>query len=195
MNSIPSIVNGEVFCDIFSAMLKSRSIYLEGEINSQIAASINAQLLYLDSIGDEDIEMHIDSPGGSISAGMAILDTMNYIKADVATICSGTAASMAAVIFAGGAKGKRYILPHSEVMIHQPSTGFEISKASDIKIIADHIAAKKRELINVLSENSGQPREQVEKDIESDHYMNAEEAVKYGIADKILTSTTGKHSV
>ncbi len=195
MNSIPSIVNGEVFCDIFSAMLKSRSIYLEGEINSQIAASINAQLLYLDSIGDEDIEMHIDSPGGSISAGMAILDTMNYIKADVATICSGTAASMAAVIFAGGAKGKRYILPHSEVMIHQPTTGFEISKASDIKIIADHIAAKKRELINVLSENSGQPREQVEKDIESDHYMNAEEAVKYGIADKILTSTTGKHSV
>ncbi len=195
MNSIPSIVNGEVFCDIFSAMLKSRSIYLEGEINSQIAASINAQLLYLDSIGDEDIEMHIDSPGGSISAGMAILDTMNYIKADVATICSGTAASMAAVIFAGGAKGKRYILPHSEVMIHQPSTGFEISKASDIKIIADHIAAKKRELIDVLSENCGQPREQVEKDIESDHYMNAEEAVKYGIADKILTSTTGKHSV
>ncbi len=184
---IPSIQNGNVYSDVFSIQLENRIINIVGEINSSTAAVIKAELFHLASIGDEDIEMHIDSPGGSVSAGMAILDTMNYIKPDVVTICSGFAASMAAVIFSGGAKGKRYILPHSEVMIHQPSTGFEVSKASDIKIIADHISAKKRELIEVLAENCGQSREQVEKDIESDHYMNSEEAVKYGIADKILT--------
>ena len=184
---IPSIKNGEVYSDVVSAQLGDRIISVVEEINSQNAAVIKAELLHLASISDDDIEMHIDSPGGSVSAGMAILDTMNYIKPDVVTICSGIAASMAAVIFSGGAKGKRYILPHSEVMIHQPSTGFEVSKASDIKIIADHISAKKRELIDVLAENCGQSKEQLEKDIESDHYMNAEEAVKYGIADKILT--------
>ncbi len=185
MNIIPSILNGEGYRDIFSAMLANRVVFLEGEITSETAAVIKAQLLYLSSTGDEDIEMHVSSPGGSVSAGLEIIDVMNYIKPDVVTICSGIAASMAAVLLSAGTKGKRHILPHAEIMIHQPSGGFD-GKASDIRIVADHISEKKRELIDILSETTGQSKKQIEKDIESDHYMNAEESVKYNIVDKIL---------
>ena len=158
---------------------------LQGPITSETAMLINAQLLFLASKGNEDIEMYIDSPGGSVSAGLSIIDTMNHIKPDVATICNGIAASMGAVILSSGAQGKRYMFPHSECMIHQPSTGVE-GKESDIRIVAEHIARTKRELINILSANCRQEIEKVVKDIESDYYMDALESVSYGIADSIL---------
>ncbi|MCR4721346.1 MAG: ATP-dependent Clp protease proteolytic subunit [Lachnospiraceae bacterium] len=187
MRNIPMVRNtsGEYCEDIFSELLGQRNVMLQGPITSEHAAVINAELLYLASLSDDPIEMYIDSPGGSISAGLSIIDMMNHIKPEVATICCGEAASMGAVIFSAGARGKRYMFPHSECMIHQPTTGFE-GKESDIRIIANYISRKKEELIEILSKNCHQEREKVEKDIESDNYMNASESVAYGLADRIL---------
>ncbi len=187
MNIIPTVKlnNGEAYSDIFSTLLEQRIVMVQGPITSELAMTVNGQMLYLESKSGDPIEMYIDSPGGSISAGLSIIDMMNHIKPEVITICCGQAASMGAVIFSAGAKGKRYMLPHSECMIHQPSTGFE-GKESDIRIIADYISHKKKELVDILSENCGQDCEKVEKDIESDNFMNAEESVEYGLADKIL---------
>ena len=187
MNIIPTVKlnNGEAYSDIFSTLLDQRNVMLQGLITSELAMTVNAQFLYLASKSDDPIELYIDSPGGSVTAGLSIIDMMNHIKPEVITICCGTAASMGAVIFSAGARGKRYMLPHSECMIHQPSTGFE-GKESDIRIIADYISRKKRELVDILSANCRQDRKKVEKDIESDKYMTAAESVEYGIADTIL---------
>ena len=172
--------------DVFSCNLESRVIHLVGEVTDEMAASVVAQLLHLASVGDEDIQLYINSPGGSVSAGMAIYDTMQYIKPDVATVCLGKAASMGAVILSGGAKGKRMILPHGEVMIHQPSGGVE-GQASELLIAAEHIKETKKMLNEVLSSNCNKPYEQVEQDTERDHWMRAAEAVEYGVVDAVLT--------
>ncbi|MCR5388808.1 MAG: ATP-dependent Clp protease proteolytic subunit [Lachnospiraceae bacterium] len=187
MNFIPTVKlnDSEIYSDIFSTLLEQRNVMVQGPITSELAMTVNSQLLYLASKSNEPIEMYIDSPGGSVSAGLSIIDIMNHIKPDVITICCGNAASMGAVIFSAGAQGKRYMLPHSECMIHQPSTGFE-GKESDIRIVADNISRKKQILIDILSKNCHQDREKVEKDIEYDKYMTASECVEYGIADKIL---------
>ena len=171
--------------DIFSGNLEKRIIHLVGEVTDEMAASIIAQLLQLASEGMEDISLYINSPGGSVSAGMAIYDTMQYIKPDVATVCVGKAASMGAVILSGGAKGKRHILPHSEVMIHQPSSGVS-GQATDILLVADHIAKTRKMLNELLAQNCGQDFEQVAKDTERDFWMSAKEALSYGIVDKVL---------
>ena len=171
--------------DIFSKNLESRIIHLVGEINDEMSALITAQLLQLDSENNEDIYIYINSPGGSVSAGLAILDTMNYVKSDVATICIGCAASMGAVLLSNGAKGKRCILPHSEVMIHQPSGGYE-GQVSEILIASEHSRECTKVLNKILSDNCGKPIKQVEKDTDRDYWMKANDAVKYGIVDKIL---------
>ncbi len=171
--------------DIFSRNLEDRIVYLVGEINDEMAASVVAQLLALASKGNEDIQLYINSPGGSVSAGLAIYDTMQHIRPDVATICMGRAASMGAVILSGGAAGKRYVLPHAEVMIHQPSGGME-GQASELEIAAEHIRETKKMLNEILAENCGKELKQVVKDTDRDHWMRAAEAVKYGVADKIL---------
>ena len=171
--------------DVFSCNLESRVIHLVGEVTDEMSASIVAQLLHLEAMGDEDIYLYINSPGGSVSAGMAIYDTMQYIKPDVATVCLGRAASMGAVILSGGAKGKRMILPHGEVMIHQPSGGME-GQASELLIAAEHIKDTKRMLNEVLSENCGKTYEQVALDTERDYWMRAKEAVEYGVVDVVL---------
>jgi ATP-dependent Clp protease protease subunit len=181
---IPTVkFNGEAYSDIFSTLLNQGIVIVQGPITSELAMSVNAQLLYLDSQGTGPIEMYIDSPGGSISAGLSIIDMMGRIKREVRTICCGQAASMGAVIFSSGAQ--RFMLPHSECMIHQPSTGFE-GKESDIRIVADYITRKKEELIDILAQNCNQARETVRKEIECDNYMTAEESVAFGLADKIL---------
>lgn len=172
--------------DIFSSNLESRIIHLVGEVTDEMAASIVAQLLHLASSGVEDIHLYINSPGGSVSAGMAIYDTMQFIKPDVATVCIGKAASMGAVILSGGAKGKRAILPHSEVMIHQPSSGIA-GQATDIMLAADHISKTRTMLNEILSENCGKDLEKVTLDTERDFWMKAGEALDYGIVDKVLT--------
>ena len=171
--------------DIFSSNLNNRVIHLVGEITDEMSASIVAQLLHLASVGEEDIHLYINSPGGSVSAGMAIYDTMQYIKPDVVTVCLGRAASMGAVILSGGAKGKRAILPHGEVMIHQPSGGMT-GQASELLIAAEHIKDTKHMLNQVLSENCNRPYEQVVKDTERDYWLHANEALEYGIVDKVL---------
>lgn len=171
--------------DIFSCNLENRVIHLVGEINDEMSASIVAQLLYLDSEKKEDIQLYINSPGGSVSAGMAIYDTMQNIRSDVSTVCLGRAASMGAVILSGGAKGKRKILPHSEVMIHQPSGGME-GQASELLIAAEHIKQTKQLLNEVLSENCGKPYEELVKDTERDYWMRPAEALEYGVVDEIL---------
>lgn len=170
--------------DIFSANLEDRIIHLVGEVTDEMAASIVAQLLHLASQGTEDIHLYINSPGGSVSAGMAIYDTMQFIQPEVATVCVGRAASMGAVILAGGAKGKRTILPHSEVMIHQPSSGVS-GQASEIMIAAEHIKKTKSVLNQLLAENCGKQAEEVTKDTERDYWMSAVEALEYGIVDKL----------
>ena len=172
--------------DVFSSNLESRVIHLVGPVTDEMSASVVAQLLHLEAMGDEDIYLYINSPGGSVSAGMAIYDTMQYIKPDVATVCLGRAASMGAVILSGGAKGKRMILPHGEVMIHQPSGGME-GQASELLIAAEHIKATKKMLNEILSENCEKDYEQVVKDTERDFWMRANEAVEYGVVDTILT--------
>ncbi len=187
---IPMVVdqvgNNERSYDIYSRLLEDRIIFLSGEINDQVANSVVAQLIYLEGKNpDKDIFMYINSPGGSVSAGLAIYDTMNYIKCDVSTICIGMAASMGAVILSSGAKGKRICLPHSEVMIHQPLGGTH-GQQSDIEIQAKHIS-KTRDLLNkILSENTGKPIDVIKKDTDRDNFMDAKTAVKYGLVDKIF---------
>lgn len=189
MNLIPTVIeksnHGERAYDIYSRLLKDRIIILSDEINDNNANSVVAQLLYLDSLNHDDIHLYINSPGGSITAGMAIYDTMNVINSDVSTICIGMAASMAAFLLSSGEKGKRFILPNSEVMIHQPLGGAQ-GQATEIKIAAERILKLKDKLNNILSKNTGQKMEIIEKDTERDNFMTAEEALKYGIIDKIL---------
>ncbi len=186
---IPVVVEqtnrGERSYDIYSRLLEDRIIFLNGEINDQIANLVIAQLIYLEGKDpDKDIMMYINSPGGSVVAGMAIFDTMNYIKCDVCTVCVGMAASMAAILLSSGAKGKRFALPNSEVMIHQPLGGYS-GQASDIKIHAEHMMKTRKLLNKILSENSGMSIETIEKDTDRDNFMSAEEAKKYGLIDKI----------
>ena len=189
MNLIPTVIernsSGERAYDIYSRLLKDRIIILSGEIDDNLANSVIAQILYLDSINHDDINMYINSPGGSVTAGMAIYDTMNFVKSDISTNCLGIAASMAAFLLSSGKKGKRFILPNAEVMIHQPLGGVQ-GQATEIKIAAERILKMREKLNNILSKNTGQSIEKIEKDTERDNFMNAEEAVEYKIVDKIL---------
>ena len=189
MNLVPVVVdkdgNGERSYDIYSRLLKNRIIILSGEIDDNLSNAVVAQLLYLDSINHEDISLYINSPGGSITSGMAIMDTMNFIKSDVSTICMGMAASMGAFLLSCGKKGKRYILPNAEVMIHQPLGGAK-GQATEIKIAAERILKLKDKLNTMIAKNTGQDLKKVEKDTERDHFLTAQEAVNYGIVDKIL---------
>lgn len=190
---IPTVIEksnqGERAYDIFSRILKNRIILLSGEIDDNTANVVIAELLYLDSINNDDISLYINSPGGSISAGMAIFDTMNYIKSDVSTICIGMAASMAAFLLACGKSGKRYCLPNSEVMIHQPLGGVQ-GQATEIKIVAERIIKLKNKLNQILSEKTNKKLSEIEKDTDRDYYMNSQEALEYGIIDKIITTNT-----
>ena len=177
---------GERSYDIFSRLLKDRIIFLSDEVNDATASLVVAQLLFLDSEDpDKDINLYINSPGGSITAGMAIYDTMQYIKCDVSTICMGMAASMGAFLLSSGAKGKRLALPNSEIMIHQPLGGAQ-GQATDIQIHAERIIKMKDKLNRMLAEHTGQPLEVIQKDTERDNFMSAEEALKYGLIDKIV---------
>ena len=177
---------GERSYDIYSRLLEDRIIFLTGEINDAVADTVVAQLIYLEGKDpNKDICLYINSPGGSVTAGLAIYDTMNYIKCDVSTICIGLAASMGAFLLSSGAKGKRFALPNSEIMIHQPLGGAQ-GQASDIKIQADHIIKTKHRLNSILSMNSGKPYEVVEKDTDRDNYLSAEEAKEYGLIDEIF---------
>ncbi len=182
---IDQVGNIERSYDIYSRLLEDRIVFLSGEINDNVANTVVAQLIYLEGKNpDKDIYMYINSPGGSVTAGLAIYDTMQYIKCDVSTICIGMAASMAAVILSSGAKGKRICLPHSEVMIHQPLGGAQ-GQASDIEIHARHIQ-KTREILNkILADNTGKSVETITKDTDRDNYLDAKQALKYGLIDKI----------
>ncbi len=187
-NVIETVRGGERFYDIYSRLLKDRIIFLGEEVTDVSASIIVAQLLYLESEDPgKDISLYINSPGGSVSAGLAIYDTMNYIKCDVSTICIGMAASMGAFLLAGGAKGKRFALPNSEVMIHQPSGGAQ-GQATEIQIVAEKILATKKKLNEILAANTGQPYEVIAADTERDHYMTAEEAKAYGLIDAVIGS-------
>ncbi|MDR1927372.1 MAG: ATP-dependent Clp endopeptidase proteolytic subunit ClpP [Oscillospiraceae bacterium] len=190
MSLVPMVIEqtgrGERSFDIFSRLLNERIVMLSDEVNDVTASLVIAQLLHLEAEDPEkDISFYINSPGGSVSAGMAIFDTMNYIKSDVSTICMGMAASMGSFLLAAGAKGKRFALPNSEIMIHQPMGGAQ-GQATEIKIVADHILKTRARLNKLLSENTGQPLEIIERDTERDNYMTAQEAVQYGLVDKIL---------
>jgi ATP-dependent Clp protease protease subunit len=187
---VPMVVEqtnrGERSYDIYSRLLEDRIIFLTGEINDITADIVIAQLIYLEGKDpDKDISLYINSPGGSVTAGMGIYDTMNYIKCDVSTICVGMAASMGAFLLSSGAKGKRFALPNSEIMIHQPLGGAQ-GQASDIKIQAEHILKIKDRLNRIIAKNTSQPLEKVEKDVDRDYYMSAQEALEYGIVDKIF---------
>ena len=191
MSYIPMVVEqtnrGERSYDIFSRLLNDRVIILSEEVNDTTASLIVAQLLYLEAQDpDKDISFYINSPGGSITAGMAIYDTMQYIKCDVSTICIGMAASMGAFLLQAGAKGKRMALPNSEILIHQPLMGGLQGQATDIKIHADHIVSLRSKLNRIMSERTGQPLEVIERDTERDNYMTAEEACAYGLIDKVI---------
>lgn len=188
---IPTVLEktslGERAYDIYSRLLKDRIIFLGGPIDSDMANIIIAQLLFLENEDSKkDITLYVNSPGGSVVAGMAIIDTMNFIKPDVATVCVGMAASMGAMILTSGTKGKRFALPNAEVMIHQPLGGTE-GQASDIAIHAEHILKTKQNLYRIISETTGKSMAQVTKDADRDYYMSSEEAKKYGIVDKIIT--------
>ena len=190
MSLVPMVVEqtnrGERSYDIFSRLLNDRIIMLCDEVNDTTASLVVAQLLYLEGQDpDKDISLYINSPGGSISAGMAIYDTMNYIKCDVSTICVGMAASMGAFLLSSGAKGKRFALPNSEIMIHQPLGGMQ-GQASDIKIHADHIIRIKERMNRILSEQTGQPLDVITKDTDRDNFMTAQQAVEYGLVDNVL---------
>ena len=179
---------GERAYDIYSRLLKERVIFLVGPVNDQMANLIVAQLLFLESENpDKDISLYINSPGGSVSAGLAIFDTMNFIKPDVSTLCTGLAASMGAFLLAAGAKGKRFSLPNSRVMIHQPSGGSQ-GMASDIEIQAKEILYLRERLARIMADNTGQSIEQIHKDTDRDRFMSSEEAVEYGLIDKVLTN-------
>jgi ATP-dependent Clp protease protease subunit len=190
MPLIPYVIEqtsrGERSYDIYSRLLKERIIFLGEEVTDVSASVVVAQLLFLEAEDPgKDINLYINSPGGSVTAGMAIYDTMNYIKSDVSTLCVGMAASMGAFLLAGGAKGKRFILPNAEVMIHQPSGGAR-GQATEIQIVAEKILQTKEKLNRILAANTGQPYEVVCRDTERDHYLTAEEAVSYGLVDQIL---------
>ncbi len=192
MSLVPYVIEqtsrGERSYDIFSRLLKDRIIFLGEEVTDVSASLIVAQLLFLESEDpNKDIYLYINSPGGSVSAGMAIYDTMQYIKCDVSTICVGMAASMGAFLLSGGTKGKRMALPNAEIMIHQPSGGAQ-GQATDINIVAEHISRIKKKLNTILAENTGQPLEVIEADTERDNYMSAEEAKEYGIIDAVITN-------
>ena len=192
MSLVPYVIEqtgqGERSYDIFSRLLKDRIIFFGDEVNDQTASIIVAQMLFLESEDpDKDIMLYINSPGGSITAGMAIYDTMNNIKCDVSTICVGMAASMGAFLLSAGAKGKRLALPNSEIMIHQPLVGMQ-GQATDIKIHADRIIRMKEKLNTILSENTGRPLEEIARDTERDNFMSAQQALEYGLIDKIITA-------
>ena len=196
MSLVPMVVEqsnrGERSYDIYSRLLKDRIIFLGEEVNDVTASLVVAQLLFLAAEDpDKDINLYINSPGGSVTAGMAIYDTMQYIKPDVSTICIGMAASMGAFLLAGGAKGKRYALPNAEVMIHQPSGGAR-GQATDIRIHAENILRTKEKLNRILAENTGKPVEEVERDTERDNFMSAEEAKAYGLIDAVITKPQTK---
>ncbi len=187
---VPTVIEttnrGERAYDIYSRLLKERIIFLGDEVNSHTAGLVVAQILFLEAEDPEkDIHFYIDSPGGSVTDGMAIYDTMQYVKCDVSTICIGMAASMGAFLLAGGAKGKRMILPNAEVMIHQPSGGTQ-GQATEIQIAAEHIIRTKKKLNEILAANTGQPVEKVAEDTERDNWLSAEEALEYGIVDRII---------
>ena len=189
---IPMVIEqsgrGERAYDIYSRLLKERVIFLVGPINDQMANLIVAQLLFLESENpDKDINLYINSPGGSVSAGLAIYDTMQFIKPDVSTLCTGLAASMGAFLLAAGAKGKRFVLPNSRVMIHQPSGGFS-GQASDIEIHAKEVLFLKRRLNEMMALHTGQSIEVIDRDTDRDNFMGSEEAVKYGLIDKVLSN-------
>lgn len=192
MSLVPYVIEqtsrGERSYDIYSRLLKERIIFLGEEVTDVSASVIVAQLLFLEAEDPgKDISLYINSPGGSVTAGMAIYDTMNYIKCDVSTICIGMAASMGAFLLAGGAKGKRFALPNAEVMIHQPSGGAK-GQATDIQIVAENILKIKKKLNTILSENTGKPLEEISVDTERDYYMSAEEAKNYGIIDSVIAN-------
>lgn len=191
MALVPYVVDqtsrGERQYDIFSRLLEDRIVVLSDEVNDQTASLVVAQLLYLEGKDSEkDISFYINSPGGSVTAGMAIYDTMQYIKCDVSTICMGMAASMGAFLLSSGAKGKRYALPNSEVMIHQPSGGAR-GQATEIQIVAENILRTRAKLNKILAENTGKPIEVIAADTERDNFMTAQEALEYGLVDKVLT--------
>lgn len=195
--SIPYVIEkdarSERTYDLYSRMLEDRIIFLTGEINYYVANSIVAQLLYLETKDpNKDIAFYINSPGGSVSDGLAIIDTMNYIKCDVSTICVGMAASMGAVLLASGEKGKRFALPNSEVMLHQPLGGVQ-GQASDIAITAEHIIKIKKKINEILSSATGQKLDKITRDTERDFYMDANEALEYGIIDKVFASRKQKN--
>ena len=189
MNLVPTVIekeiNGERSYDIYSRLLKDRIIILNGEIDDNTANIVVAQLLYLDSLNNEDISLYINSPGGSITSGMAIFDTMNFIKSKVSTICIGMAASMAAFLLSSGEKGQRMALPNSEIMIHQPLGGAQ-GKETEIKIAAERKQKHKNKLNNILAKNTEQTLEKIELDTERDYFLSAKEAKNYGIIDKII---------
>ena len=192
MSLVPYVIEqtsrGERSYDIYSRLLKERIIFLDGEVNDASASVIVAQLLFLEAEDpNKDIHLYINSPGGSFTAGMAIYDTMNYIKCDVSTICIGMAASMGAFLLSSGAKGKRFALPNAEVMIHQPSGGAQ-GQATEIKIVAEHILRTRSKLNEILAANTNQPLEVIERDTERDNYMSAEEAASYGLVDTVISN-------
>ena len=189
MSLVPVVVekelDGERSYDIFSRLLKERIIFISGEINDVLANSVIASLLYLDSISHDDISIYINSPGGSVSSGLAIYDTMQFISSDVSTICVGMAASMGAFLLSSGTIGKRFALPNSDIMIHQPLGGAE-GQASDIKITSDHIVLLRKRLNKILAKNTKQTLRKIEKDTERDYYLDAKEALEYGLVDQII---------
>ena len=189
MSLVPVVIekelDGERSYDIFSRLLKERIIFISGEINDSLGNSVIASLLYLDSISHDDISIYINSPGGSVSSGLAIYDTMQFISSDVSTICVGMAASMGAFLLSSGTIGKRFALPNSDIMIHQPLGGAE-GQASDIKITSDHIVLLRKRLNKILAKNTKQTLRKIEKDTERDYYLDAREALEYGLVDKII---------
>lgn len=191
MNLIPNVIertsNGERAYDLFSRLLKDRIIFLSGEVNDDMASVITSQLLFLEAEGpDKDISLYINSPGGSVTAGLAIYDTMNFIKCDVSTICMGMAASMGAFLLSAGTKGKRFALPNATIMIHQPSGGAK-GQETDIRIVAENILKTRDKLNKILSENTGVPVDDVNKDTERDNYMSSDEAMAYGLIDTVMS--------
>ena len=194
LNLVPMVVEqtarGERAYDIYSRLLKDRLIFIVGPVEDQMANLIVAQLLYLESENaDKDIQLYINSPGGSVTAGLSIYDTMQFVNCDVGTICVGQAASMGALLLGGGAKGKRYALPHSRIMVHQPSAGFQ-GQATDIDIHAKEVLELKRRLNEIMAKNTGQTVATIEKDLERDNFMSGEAAVKYGLIDTVLGNRT-----
>lgn len=195
LNLVPMVVEqtarGERAYDIYSRLLKDRLIFIVGDVEDHMANLIVAQLLYLESENpNKDIHLYINSPGGTISSGLAIYDTMQFISCDVSTICIGQAASMGALLLTGGSKGKRYALPHSRVMVHQPSAGFQ-GQVTDISIHAEEVLALKRRLNEIMAKHTGQDVKQVEQDLERDNFMSAEDAVEYGLIDTVLIDRQG----